>query len=448
MDYLCARFLYSRPSKCLVGLLACALALSFYVAAQAQTSVTTYHDDPQRTGWNRSESILAPSSVTPTAFGLIASVGLDDQIDAQPLVVANQMIAGQGMHTVVYIATANNTVYAIDSSTASILNTVNLGAPVPTPLGCHNNGPNVGITSTPTIDVGNQTIYVMAYVLVGGKPTYRLHALELQTLQDEPGSPISVSASHSATNGSKFTFNPQVHRQRPALLESSGNIYAAFGSFCDSAAGGSRGWLLGWHAGTLTALGANEVTDTLRTAPTAHGGNFFLSSIWMSGYGVADDGVGNLFFVTGNSDPSLNTYNGTTNIQESVVKMPEALTSVLDLFTPSNVFALDQHDTDYSSGGVLVLPDQPGPVPHLAVAAGKDGRLFILDRDDMGRFHNPDVPAHVGIGECWCGPSYYEGSDGIGRVVTSGGSMLSSGDSQSRVETWTINTFRNPALTL
>jgi len=104
----------------------------------------------------------------------------------------------------------------------------------------------------------------------------------------------------------------------------------------------------------------------------------------MAGYGVADDGDGNLFFVTSNSDPLINTYTGTTNIQESVVKMPDDLSSVLDLFTPSNAFTLDAQDGDYGSGGVLVLPDQPGPIPHLAVAAGKDGRLFILNRDDMG----------------------------------------------------------------
>lgn len=400
-DAVFSRFLRSKLNKILVvSLLACAIGSPFGIVAEAQTSVTTYHGDAERTGWNSSEDILKPSNVTATTFGLIASVALDDQVDAQPLVVANQIIKGKGMHTVVYVATDNNTVYAIDSSTGGILKTVNLGAPVPKPLGCNLNGPNVGINSTPTIDVDKQTIYVMAYTLVAGQPSYRLHALDLQTLQDEAGSPVTVTASHRLTNGSRLSFNPTVERQRPALLESNGNIYAGFGSFCDLSASSSRGWLLGWNAGTLTALGANELTDTLKTTPSNPKTNYFLSAIWMSGYGIADDGVGNIFFVTGNSDPHLNTYTGTTNIQESAVKMPEALTSVLDLFTPSNVFSLDRRDEDYSAGGVLVLPEQPGPVPHLAVAAGKDGRLFILDRDDMGGFHNPDIPAHVNIGGC------------------------------------------------
>jgi hypothetical protein len=249
------------------------------------------------------------------------------------------------------------------------------------------------------------------------------------------------------------------------LLEANGNIYAAFGSFCDFDPGISRGWLLGWNAATLTRLSANELTDSLGTASASwrkvSAGNnlkkasptnatsYFLSSIWMSGYGPADDEGGNIFFSTGNSDPKVNTYTGTTNIQESVVKMPEDLTSVTDLFTPSNSFVLDQEDADVSSGGVLILPDQPGPLAHLAVAAGKDGRLFILNRDDMGGFHNPDVPANVYIGNCWCGPSYYQGSDGVGRVITSGGGSLPAGGAtQSRVQSWTINTTKSPALVL
>jgi hypothetical protein len=437
MGLLFRRCLMSRPSKVLLGLLVCILGLSFRIAARAQTSVTTYHGDAKRTGWNPSESVLTPSSVTPTTFKLLASVLLDDQVDAQPL-VTGQTIAGQVIN-VVYVATENNTVYAIDGSTGNLLKTAHLGPPVPSPLGCQNNGPNVGITGTPTIDVGRQTIYVITYELRNSLPSYRLHALSLQTLQDVTGSPIPISASHLLADGSKYTFNPKVQRERAALLESSGEIYAAFGSFCDFSASSSRGWLLGWSAGNLAPLGANELTDTLTTAPASNGTNYFLSSIWMSGYGLAADASGNVFFVTGNSDPAVDTYTGTTNIQESAVKMPSNLIGVLDLFTPSNAFTLDQRDTDYAAGGLLVVPPQPGPVPKLAVAAGKDGRLFILNRDDMGGFHNPDIPAQVGIGHCWCGPSYYQGSDGVGRVVTSGG---------TNVKTWTINTSLRPALTL
>ena len=451
----------------LPSLLICALLLSFHRVALAQsngtptatqtallTSVTTYHNDIQRTGWNSNETILTPTNVTPTTFGPIASVALDDQVDAQPLVVANQVIQGQGIHNVVYVATENNSVYAIDGSSGAVLLKSNFGAPVAAPLGCGNNGPNVGITSTPTIDVANQTIYVMTYVVLGpNQPAYQLHALNLQTLGEQPGSPVTVSASATLTDGTSYEFNPSVQRQRAALLESGGNIYAAFASFCGFQNSLSRGWLLGWNAATLAPLNANVLTNSLATAPYTggwpgtYGPDFFLSSIWMSGFGIADDGRGNLFFATGNSDPSEFTFTGTTNIQQSAVKMPEALTGPSDIFTPSNAATLDQQDLDFGSGGVLVLPDQPGPIPHVAVAAGKIGYLYILNRDAMGGFNNPDVPAAVYIGNCWCGESFYQGSDGVGRVISSGGTKLQ-GYSWSQAMSWTVNTALIPALGL
>jgi len=168
--------------------------------------------------------------------------------------------------------------------------------------------------------------------------------------------------------------------------------------------------------------------------------SFLLSSVWMSGYGLAAAPDGHVFFVTGNSDPNQNTYTGTTNIQESVVQLAADLSAVTDLFTPADEFApLDQQDTDYGSGGAMVIPAQPGPMANLVVAAGKEGNLFILNRDPamMGGFHSPDIPKSVAVGECWCGPSFFNGADGVGRVVSSGATDLKS---------WKINTTLSPAL--
>jgi hypothetical protein len=402
------------------------------------TSVITYHNDNQRTGWNPAENTLNTSNVRPATFGWITSVALDDQVDTQPLVVNNQPIEGVGVRTVVYVATEHNTVYAIDSWSGAVLKQVNLGPPVPKPLGCTNNGPYVGINGTPTIDLRSRTMYVIAYALIDGKPTYNLHALDLATLADRSGSPKTVTASHKLTDGSTYNFDASVQRQRSALLLANGNVYAAFASFCDYKPDKSRGWLLGWNASSLAPLAANELTDKLATTPN----NFQLSSIWMSGYGVAAEPEGNLFFVTGNGDaggnPVKGTYTGTTNIQESVVKISPDLSKVLDLFTPNNVKALDTGDVDYGSGGVMVVPDRPRPAPNKAVAAGKDGRLFILDRTSMGGFHNPDLPKYVPVGACWCGPSYFQAPDGIGRVVSSGGFQAKS---------WKVTTV-SPGLTL
>jgi hypothetical protein len=392
--------------------------------AAAQTAVTTYHYDNNRTGWNRNESALTPSNVASSSFGLLQTVALNDQVDAQPLVVPGvQITAGQyqGAHDVVYVATEGNTVYAIDVHSGTVLLSPNFGAPVPRPLKCFNNGPNVGINSTPVIDLTSNTLYVMAYTQDPTGPAYRLHALDLGSLTDKV-TPQLVTASQPLTDGTKFTFNATYQRQRAALLLANGSIYAGFASFCDQGSS-SRGWLLGWTAGSLAPFFANQLLDRQASSPN----NLFLSSIWMSGYGPATDDEGNIVFVTGNSDPSGTTYDGITNIQESVVKISPTLTTVLDLFTPSNQPYLDAHDADFGAGGVLVLPDQPGSKPHLAVAAGKLGTMFLMNEDKLGGFSptKMNALASYSVGGCWCGESYFvDPSDGLGRVVTSGGRQV------------------------
>ena len=393
--------------------------------AVAQTAVTTYHYDNNRTGWNSKESVLTPANVASSAFGLLQTVALDDQVDAQPLVVPGVLITTgnfKGTHDVVYVATEGNTIYAIDTHSRAVLLSPNFGAPVSYPLGCGNNGPNVGINSTPVIDLESNTLYVIIYTQDQSGPAYRLHALDLGSLTDKV-TPRLVTASHPLTNGTTFNFNAKYQRQRPGLLLANGSIYAGFGSFCDFAANLSRGWLLGWTAGSLAPFPSNQLFDQQPSSPD----NFFLSSIWMSGYGLAADDSGNVLFVTGNSDYSGSTYDGITNIQESVVKVSPTLTTVVDLFTPNNQAGLDQSDADFGSGGVLVLPDQPGATPHLAVAAGKVGTMYFMNEDNLGGY-SPSTNHVLGgyaVGGCWCGQSYYvDPTDGLGRVVSSGGKAI------------------------
>jgi hypothetical protein len=407
--------------------------------AAGQVAVTTYHYDKRRTGWNDSETVLTPSNVRSATFGLLKTVALNDQVDAQPLVVPGvQITAGsyQGTHDVVYVATESDTIYAIDVHSGTVLLNATFGAPVAAPLGCNNNGPNVGINSTPVIDLASQTMYVMIYTQDSSGPAYRLHALNLGSLTDQVA-PQLVTASHTLTNGTTFTFNASYQRQRAGLLLANGAIYAGFGSFCDYSANLSRGWLLGWAAGTLAPFPSNRLMDQRSRSAN----NFFLSSIWMSGYGPATDDSGNILFVTGNSDPSGHSYDGVTNIQESVVKVSPYLSTVLDLFTPSDQPQLDQDDEDFGSGGVLVLPDQPGSTPHLAVAAGKEGNMFLMNTDDLGGFssQNNNVLGTYYIGGCWCGQSYFvDPSDLAPRVVSSGG---------SNVMVWKLQTSPTVALT-
>jgi hypothetical protein len=388
---------------------------------RSEFAVTTYHYDNFRTGWNDHESTLKYDNVNASSFGLLHTVSLDDQVDAQPLLVPNvtttRGLKSGSAHDVVYAATESNSIYAIDASNGTVLFQTNLGAPVPAPLGCNNNGPNVGIDGTPVIDRSAGVMYVIAYTLESQVPTYRIHELNLSDLSDVTP-PIVVAASHALTGTTTYAFNATYQRQRPGLLEANGNVYAAFGSFCDFSASQSRGWVLGWQTGSLTPLAANRLNDTLASSPD----DFFLSAVWMSGFGVAADPAGNVYFVTGNSDYSGNTYTGTTNVQESVVKVSADLTQMLSIFTPSNVGMLDEYDADLGSGGVMLLPIESSTP--LAAAAGKTGTMFLLNQNSLGGYvpsgPNNDL-AEVSIGGCWCGPSYYAVKKTQQRIVASGG---------------------------
>ena len=403
-------------------------------AQQGSVNVVTYHYDTLRTGWNPNETVLTTSNVNSSTFGVLAQVTLDDQVDAQPLIVNNT----------VYVVTENNTVYAIDGGTGTILNSNNLGPPVQQstlPGQCKNNGSEIGIQSTPVIDVAAGVIYVVTYTSENNLPVFRIHQLALSTLAEINNTVIS--ASHPLSDGQTvITFNAKYQRQRAALLEANGNIYAAFSSFCDRPAKQSRGWVLGWQTGTLTPLATNALLDEQTATQTPPLGstkfnNYYLSSIWMSGYGIASDSSGDLFFTTSNSDTVQ-----TDNLQESAVRLSSDLTTVNDYFTPWNFAVHDEHDREFGSGGLMLLPDQPGPIAQLAVAAGKYGVLHIMNRSpgEMGGFvaGGPNKPSHIQLGGCWCGPSYFTGSDGIGRVVTSQGNVLN---------TWRVNTaLKNPLI--
>lgn len=389
--------------------------LAATTASQAQVSVSTYHNDLLRTGWNASETALTVASVSGGTFTLQHAVILDDQVDAQPLYVSNQTISGQSApHDVVYVATENNTVYAIDAATGAVLLSRNLGPPVrmsSLPGQCPNNGPNVGINSTPVLSQVDKMIWLVTYTyelnepLVPSEiekhpeialphpfplrhPVFRLHALGLETLADNVP-PVLISATANLTDGSQLRFGASVSRQRAALTYANDSIYVAFASFCDGDAQYSRGWLLRWNAHTLAPDAANELTDKDATTP----GNVFLSSIWMSGYGVATSGQNApLFFVTGNSDYRGSKYDSKGRLAESLVKIAPDLTTVQDYFIPYNAVVLDVHDEDFGSGGVMVLPDGGGPTPRVAVAAGKDGNMFLVNRDHLGGYL-PPTPA-------------------------------------------------------
>jgi outer membrane protein assembly factor BamB len=420
------------------SLCAAMLCTSISAPAARAANVTTYHYDNLRTGWNQDETVLTPAAVASSQFKVIASTVLDEQVDAQPLVVTNQKIVGKGVHDVVYVATENNSVYAIDASTGEVLIQKNFGTPVPytaLPGQCTDNGPNIGITSTPVINLASRRMFVMTYTFESGNPVYRVHKLALTTLNDVIP-PVVVTGTGRLADGSSYTFDSVVSRQRAGLLLANNNVYAAFAGFCDVSADISRGWVLGWRANTLTPLQNNELTVKATESPN----NFFLTGIWMSGFGLASSLAGDIYFVTGNSDPSGTEFNRIFNISESVVQVGARLARVKSLFTPTDWPGLEVSDFDFGSGGVMLLPPQPGAPSNLAVAAGKVGQMYLLNADDLtngGQTGNNKVLDVVDIGSCWCGESYFQGPDGIGRVISSGGNT---------VRVWKVNT--SPALDL
>jgi hypothetical protein len=405
---------------------ATALALFLCVSVSVQgANVLTYHNDISRTGWNPAETSLTSSVVGSSSFGLRHQITLDAQIDAQPLVVANFSIGG-AVRNVVYVATEGNTVYAIDAASGAILLQRNLGTPAPLPAVCPGTG-TVGINSTPVINRVAKTLYVIAYVSVSGTAEYYLHALNLKTLADTQ-TPVLVSASHTLADGmTTYNFNAGTVRQRAALLNANGSVYAGFAGFCETTNKSARGWLLGWNAASLAPLTSYLGNQVL---PNNAPNDFFLTAIWMSGYGPSAAPSGSVFFVTGNSDPSGTTYDrtGAINLSESVVEWSPSQGKVVSYFSPTDsgadVTTLDRQDLDFGAGGVMLLPKQPGAAPHLAVAAGKVGIMYLMKQGALGGENSGKVLGEYEVGRCWCGPSYFTGSDGVGRVVSSGGSNI------------------------
>ena len=398
--------------------------------------VLTFHHDNLRTGWFSAETTLTASNVNSQSFGLLQTVMLDGRVDAEPLVVMHQNIVGQGFHDVVYVATENDSVYAIDANDGTILWQRKYGTAVPDvyKLSDDNIFPIIGISSTPVIDRSRGVIYFVADHYGNKSDTFYLHKVLLSTGQNIQA-PVAIQFTEKLPSGIQWTFNPRYNLQRPGLLESNASIYIAFGSNGDSRPQFSRGTILRYDAATLTQISGQVTNQRHRYASP-----YYLTSIWQSGYAPAADDNGDIYFSTGNSDPKTPSYSA-HNHPHSMIRMPGDLSTVLDSFTPYNYFDLEVRDADVGSGGMMLLPDQPGSIPHLAVAGGKDGRAFLLDRDHMGGF-TPGGPDNVlqvfNMGKCWCGPAFFVGSDGASYVLTGG---------RSGVISWKLQTSPTVQLT-
>ncbi len=394
------------------------LFASTQIIQAAPVSVLTYHNDTTRTGQNTNETVLTPANVNTNSFGLLFTYPVDGYVYAQPLVLANVTIPSNGVHNVVYVATEHDSVYAFDADSDAGSNAaplwqvsfINPSAGITSvsnaDVGCMDLVPEIGITSTPVIDPVSGTLYVEAKTkeVVTNVASYvhRLHALDVTTGAEKFGGPVVIQATVPGTgDGSdgfgNMVFNSQWQMNRAALLLDNGTVYVAFGSHCDNPP--FHGWLFAFNAATLATNGVFLAT------PNGDDGG-----IWQAGGGPACDTNGFIFLATGNG--TFDATNG--EFGDSILKISTNSLMVQDFFTPFNQQILNTNDLDLASGGTVLLPDEAGSLahPHLLVGAGKQGTIYLVDRDNMGQFDTGGDTQIVesiqgAIGSCFSTPAYF-----------------------------------------
>jgi len=378
-----------------------ALALLFApTLVRAQVNVLTYHYNNNRTGDNLSETNLTPANVNSTTFGKHFTYSVDGYVFAQPLYVSSLNIQGKGVHNVLFIATEHNSVYALDADNngplGGILWFTNLGPSAVTPnndFGKRYNGgqylditPEVGITSTPVIDPASGTMYVDAFTHEGTNYFHRIHALNITNGTEQPFGPLLVSASIAGTGvGSSngiLPFIPMQQIQRSALTLADGKLFVAYSGYADSDP--FHGWVLGYDAANLQLLSNHIFCTTPNSTISKYGTNAGEGGIWMGGGGIAVDTNTNLYFFVGNGIFTATNGAGGTEYGDTAMKLSTSFgLAVADYFTPYNQATLAANDTDLGSGALILLPDQPGPNPHLLLGAGKGGTIYLINRDQM-----------------------------------------------------------------
>ena len=386
--------------------------------------VTTYKYDLNRSGQNLAESALTLTNVASSTFGLLRSLPVDGRVDAQPLYLSALSAAG-GTFNAVFVATEHDSVYAFDSDSGAILWHVSLlgtGEKTSDTRGCSQVSPEIGITSTPVIDRSagaHGTMYVVAMSIDSSSNYHqRLHALDVTTGAELLNGPVDISASFPATGTATSSFDPKSYEARAALLLANGTIYTSWTSHCDDAPYG--GWIISYAQTTLARNGVLNVAAHSSAGP----------AIWMAGGGPAADASGNVYLLTANgafeTTMDAKGFPSAQDYGNSFLKISSAAAglSVLDYFTMSNEVAESNADQDLGSGGELLLPDlmdSTNTVRHLMVGAGKDGNIYVVDRDSMGKFNassNKNYQTLTGAlpGGIWSTPAYFSGTLYYGNV--------------------------------
>jgi uncharacterized protein (TIGR03437 family) len=339
----------------------------------AQVNVLTANGGNDRTNANLQETQLTPANIMWSSFGKLASFPVDGQVYSQLLYVSGLSFPAGGIHNVVFVSTMHNSVYAFDADSLSpprILWHVNLGPSVPSSLvyGTYRDiSPEIGILGTGVIDLQRGALYVVAETVANGSPAFFLHALDLTSGEEQMNGPVVIQATFFAQDSigsvpAPLSFDPQQHLQRPGLLFANEAIYIAFGSHADSSPW--HGWLMSYDASDIT-----RQIGVFLTTPTDNGG-----AIWQSGRGLAADGSGNVYMISGNGG-----YDGVQNFAESFLKLAGATPVLADWFTPADWEDLADMDADLSAGPALI------PGTDTVVGGDKTGQLYLIAGGGMGK---------------------------------------------------------------
>jgi len=386
-----------------------ATASSITVYVTNLGGVYTYHNDLARDGVNSQEYALTTSNVNTSTFGKLFSCTVDGAVYAQPLWIANLTING-GKHNVVFVATQHDSLFAFDADanpcvqlwTVSLIDT-NHGASsgettVPSgPNGNkvgHGSGditPEVGVTGTPVIDPSSNTLYVVSKSMNSGGTSFyqRRHAIDITTGNEKLGGPANITSSitfpGTGDGGSTVSFSTQQQNQRPGLALVNGVVYVAWASHEDTAP--YYGWVVGFNVSTLA------ITNVLNVSPNVQYGG-----IWMSGGAPAADST-YLYLITGNATFDVTNASAPSNdYGDSFLELTQSL-AVSQYFTPSDQANDAANDFDFGAGGAAILVNVPsGPTPNLVVGGGKDGNLYVLNRNSLGGSGDSNAWQHFPLG--------------------------------------------------
>ncbi|HET9953934.1 MAG TPA: choice-of-anchor D domain-containing protein [Polyangiaceae bacterium] len=387
--------------------------------ALSTTTITEAGDD-QRTGHYGNQPRLSPSVVSGSTFGQLFSATVSGQVYAQPLVSKGTL----------FVVTESNDVYGLDPESGAERWHRNVGTPFnPATLGCNDLTPNIGITGTPVIDSATNVAYFFAKTTQAGVTQWLAHAVDVASGAEKPNFPVLIQG--AASNAPGRTFDAIHHLQRPGLLLLGGKVYAAFGGHCD--APDWQGWVVG-----VSTDGSSQTRWVANTSGNGAG-------IWQSGGGIMSDGAGRMFVSTGNGEapvgPILGSQAGSmSGLGEAIVRLDVQTNGSLragDFFAPYDAQELDGWDADFASGAPVALPDSFGTTayPHLLVAVGKQGYVYLLNRDSLGGIGTGPNGGDAYVfrsdanGGVWSKPAVWPGDGGYVYIPTASGGGAAAGSS-------------------